>query len=52
MTLICGMPAYGDIVVEVQNASIVSGGTGSVDVLVSSDEFDGTDDHYAAIYRA
>ncbi len=37
--------------VQVQNASIVSGGTGFVDVLISSDGFNGPDELYAAIYQ-
>lgn len=46
-TLIGSMPAYGDIIVQVQNASITSGGTGFVDVLISST---GTDNLYSAGY--
>ena len=45
--LFSSVPAYGAIIVQVQDASIVSGGTGFVDVLISSD---GTDNLYSAGY--
>ena len=50
-TLICSVPAYGAIIVQVQDASIAAGGTGFVDVLISSDGLTGPDDLYSAVYQ-